>query len=68
MTERTPGEFETKVVRLEAIVRQLETGDVPLDEAVALFQEGKVLSAECEALLKSAQESVERAMNEQSKG
>jgi exodeoxyribonuclease VII small subunit len=67
MTERKPGEFEEKLARLETIVRQLESGDVPLDEAVALFQEGKKLSGECEALLKSAQESVDRAMGEQPK-
>ena len=60
MTDRQPGEFETKLARLEAIVKQLENDNVPLDEAVKLFQEGKKLTAECETLLKAAQETVAR--------
>ncbi len=60
MSDRQPGEFESKLARLEMIVKQLEGENVPLDEAVKLFQEGKKLTAECESLLKAAQETVAR--------
>ena len=32
--------FEASMERLEAIVRQLEQGNAPLDESLKLFQEG----------------------------
>jgi exodeoxyribonuclease VII small subunit len=64
MAEQTPGAFEQKVTRLEAIVKELENGNVELDRAVALFKEGKALSAECETMLKGAQEQIDRAMEQ----
>ena len=32
--------FESSITRLEEVVRLLEKGDAPLDEALALFEEG----------------------------
>lgn len=55
--------FEAKVARLEQIVAELEGGKVELDKAIQLFKEGKALSRECEALLKTAQVQIDRAMN-----
>ena len=46
---------------LEQIVQQLERGDVPLDEAIAKFQEGMALSQYCNETLTKAEETV-RAM------
>ena len=63
MADQTPGAFEQKIARLEAIVKELENGNVELDRAVQLFKEGKALSAECETLLKGAQEQIDRAMD-----
>jgi exodeoxyribonuclease VII small subunit len=62
MADETQGTFEQKIARLEAIVKELENGNVELDRAVALFKEGKTLSGECETLLKGAQEQIDRAM------
>lgn len=62
MAEATPGAFEKKIARLEAIVKDLENGETELDRAVALFKEGKNLARECEGLLKVAQEQIDRAM------
>jgi len=56
------GTFDAKLARLEAIVKQLESGDPSLDDAVKLFQEGKTLAAECEALLKASQEQIDAVM------
>ena len=52
------------MARIDAIVKELETNQVPLDRAIELFKEGKALSRECEAMLKSAQEQVDRAMSD----
>lgn len=62
MADQAPGAFEQKVARLEAIVKELENGNVELDRAVALFKEGKTLAQECEKLLKGAQAQIDRAM------
>ncbi len=62
MAEKEQSTFEAKVARLEAIVGDLESGNVELDKAVALFKEGKTLSRECEELLKVAQDQIDKAM------
>jgi exodeoxyribonuclease VII small subunit len=64
MADQTPGAFEQKIARLEAIVKELENGNVELDRAVALFKEGKALASECEELLKGAQSQIDRAMEQ----
>jgi len=61
--EKKSGEFETALARLDAIVKQLETEDVSLDQSVELFKEGKDLARRCEALLKDAQTKIEAAGN-----
>ena len=58
------GGFEAKLDRIDAIVKELESGDTKLDRAIALFKEGKQLARECEELLKSAQLQIEQAMSE----
>lgn len=50
--------FEESMQRLEEIVRLLERGDVPLDESLALFEEGSGLIAQCGKLLDSAEQKV----------
>lgn len=39
--------FEESLKRLEEIVEQLEEGEVPLEQALKLFEEGKKLGAKC---------------------
>ena len=47
MSERkTPG-FEESMLRLEQIVQKLERGDVPLEDAMKLFEEGTKLVKSC---------------------
>lgn len=58
------GGFEAKLDRIDAIVKELESGDTKLDRAIALFKEGKQLARECEELLKTAQLQIEQAMSE----
>ncbi len=61
MSERPVGElsFEEAMAALEAVVGQLERGEVPLDQSIALYEQGAALKARCEALLRQAEEKVE---------
>jgi exodeoxyribonuclease VII small subunit len=51
--------FEECLQRLEKIVDQLEKGEVPLEQALALFEEGVKLSNDCRSELESAEGKVE---------
>jgi exodeoxyribonuclease VII small subunit len=53
--ERTPQTFEEAVSRLEEIVQLLESGDLPLDETVRLYEEGQKLIAFCQQKLADAE-------------
>jgi len=57
MTTKRPAKqtFEQAIKRLEAIVEALEQGDVPLDKALALYEEGIQLSRTCSETLKAAE-------------
>jgi exodeoxyribonuclease VII small subunit len=52
--------FEAALRRLEEIVRTLEKGEAPLDQSIALYQEGDALKRHCEARLKDAQMRIEQ--------
>ena len=51
--------FEDCLQRLEQIVTELEKGDIPLDKALALFEEGVQLSNSCRQELEAAEGKVE---------
>ena len=52
--------FEQSMARLEEIVTQLERGDVPLEEALRLFEEGTALMKKCSAMLDRAEQKIVR--------
>ncbi len=47
--------FETAFAELETIIARLESGELSLDESVALFERGRKLSEHCQALLDKAE-------------
>ena len=51
--------FEQALSKLERIVRELESGQTPLEESIKLFEDGVKLSATCSSLLKEAKQKVE---------
>lgn len=51
--------FEQAMARLEAIVGELEKGDLPLDESLRIFEEGIRLSKNCLKVLEDAERKVE---------
>ena len=60
MSETTVAEmsFEEAMSALEAVVGQLERGDVPLEQSITLYERGAELKAHCETKLKEAEEKV----------
>jgi len=50
--------FEAALAELEAIVENLERGEVGLDQAIAGYQRGALLKAHCEAKLREAEDKV----------
>ena len=52
--------FEDALKRLEQVVRELESGEAPLDRAIALYEEGEQLKQQCETRLKDAQARIEK--------
>lgn len=56
--------FEESLNDLERIVKQLEDGDLPLEESLKLFEEGVKLSRECRERLTNAERRIEVLMRE----
>ncbi len=56
--------FEDAIAELESIVDKLEKGQLSLDESLALFEKGIRLVRECNNKLKSAQQTVEKLIEE----
>ena len=52
-------DFEQALAELETLVERLERGDLPLDEALKLFERGVALTRHCQSSLQSAQQRVE---------
>jgi len=51
-------DFEASLTKLETVVKELD-GEVKLEEALKLFEEGIKLSVECEKFIKSAEQRIE---------
>ncbi|QEY19424.1 exodeoxyribonuclease VII small subunit [Psychrobacillus sp. AK 1817] len=56
--------FDEAMLQLEQIVRQLEQGDVPLENAIELYQKGMELSKLCSDKLQSAEKQLVSFMGE----
>ena len=52
--------FEQALKALEDVVRQLESGDVPLDESIGLYERGEALRRHCQARLDAAQARIDK--------
>ena len=55
-----PLAFEDALKQLEDIVQQLESGNVPLDKSIELYERGEKLKSHCEKLLSSAEARIEK--------
>ena len=52
--------FEASIQRLNEIVTLLEKGDAPLEQSLALFEEGTALVKHCSVMLDQAEQKVVR--------
>ncbi len=57
---REPKSFEEALNRLENLVKELEEGEVPLEKALAAFEEGQVLIKFCEQKLQAAEKTLKQ--------
>ena len=56
--------FEQAMDRLDEIVRQLERGEAPLEEALSLFEEGTRLIKKCSTQLEQAEQKVSKLLSD----
>ena len=59
MSETKSVNLEKSLADLEALVEELESGDLPLDKAMKKFEQGIKLTRSCQAALKDAEQKVE---------
>lgn len=52
--------FEDSLRALEEVVRRLESGEVPLDDSIELYERGEALRKHCQARLDAAQARIEK--------
>ena len=52
--------FEKALAELEQIVRNLEGGNVPLEDSISMYARGEALKAHCDRLLKVAEAKVDK--------
>ncbi len=56
--------FEEAMEKLEGIVEKLEEGEVPLEQAIAMYQEGMSLSNVCHEKLQRIEKQMDRVVEE----
>ena len=62
-----PESFESALQQLEGIVKELESGDLPLEKSLELFEKGMELSESCRKQLTAAETRVEMLLKKQGK-
>ncbi len=65
--EKEEKTFEENLNNLEEIVKNLESGNIPLDDAINKFNEAMKIAKECNDKLKSAEENINKILKENGK-
>lgn len=65
--EKEEKTFEENITNLESIVKDLESGNVPLDDAINKFNEAMKLAKECNDRLKNAEDNINKILKENGK-
>ncbi len=58
-------DFEAAMLELETLVSEMESGDLPLEESLKLFEKGIQLSRRCQDALNNAEQRVKILLDEQ---
>ena len=64
MAEKKEKSFEENLQKLEEIVKKLENGDIPIDDAIKEFNEAMELANICDKKLKNAEEALTKIVKE----
>lgn len=64
-SEPKAGNFENSLDELEKVVKELESGDLPLDRSLDLFSRGMQLSETCRKQLEEAETRVEQLIRKE---
>lgn len=64
MNQEKEMSFEENLSQLENIVKELENGNIPLEDAIKKFNEAMKLAKVCDDKLKKAEESVNQILKE----
>jgi exodeoxyribonuclease VII small subunit len=64
VSEERKMSFEEAMEQLEVIVDKLEEGDVPLEKAIAYFQDGMALSKLCHDKLKTIEKQMDKLLQD----
>ncbi len=59
--------FEESLKKLEVIVKDLEQGNVPLDDAITMFNEAMTIAKICNEKLTNAEENINKILNKEGK-
>ena len=59
--------FENSLDELEKVVREIESGDLPLERSIELFEKGMALSEACRKQLQDAETRVEMLIRKEGK-
>lgn len=62
--EKKENNFENKILELESIVKELESGEVSLDDAIEKYTKAMKLAKECSDKLNKATESLNKILKE----
>jgi exodeoxyribonuclease VII small subunit len=57
--EKPAASFESGLLELEQIVKEMESGDLPLERALELYEKGMRLSESCRKQLEAAETRIE---------
>jgi exodeoxyribonuclease VII small subunit len=57
--EKAAASFESGLLELEQIVKEMESGDLPLERALELYEKGMRLSETCRKQLEAAETRIE---------
>ena len=63
-TSTPPKSFESAIAELEAIVQEMETGAIPLEQALERYQRGANLLKHCQQTLQAAEQRVQQLEND----
>ena len=64
MAEKKEKSFEENLENLEEIVKKLENGDIPLDDAIKEFNKAMELASICDKKLKNAEEALTKIVKD----